>query len=69
MMDRFGICFNFAFKFKLRRYSTENFTTPSERERACEVLSKTLGSIEGAKRLVVGRGLHSPTCQLNLSRV
>ena len=40
-----------------RQFGTEQFHSENDRERACEVLGKTLNSIEGAKRLVVG---HTP---------
>jgi hypothetical protein len=40
-----------------RTFSTENFVTESDRDRACEVLGKTLDMIPGAKRMVVG---HTP---------
>ena len=40
-----------------RTFSTEQFVTESDRDRACEVLGKTLDMIPGARRMVVG---HTP---------
>jgi hypothetical protein len=40
-----------------RTFGTENFVTPSDRERACDVLGKTLDLLPGVKRMVVG---HTP---------
>lgn len=40
-----------------RTFGTENFSNENDRERACQILEKTLDAIEGAKRLVVG---HTP---------
>ena len=37
-----------------RTFSTEQFVTESDRDRACEVLGKTLDMIPGARRMVVG---------------
>ena len=40
-----------------RMFGTENFVTDTDRDRACEVLGKTLDAIPGAKRMVIG---HTP---------
>ena len=40
-----------------RTFGTENFVTDTDRDRACEVLGKTLDAIPGAKRMVIG---HTP---------
>ena len=40
-----------------RTFGTENFATQSDRDRACDVLGKTLDALPGVKRMVVG---HTP---------
>jgi hypothetical protein len=40
-----------------RTFGTENFVTDSDRDRACEVLGKTLDLLPDVKRMVVG---HTP---------
>jgi len=59
MVNCFQFCSNFAFKFKLRRY-----TMASKRA----ALEAARNRLTWHARWVAGRGLHSSTSHLNLSR-
>jgi CRP-like cAMP-binding protein len=82
MISCFQICFNFAFNFKLRRYTKGEFfgelallNDNSHRSADAVVpadspggLCKLLSIQRGNFERILGRGLHSFTSRLNLGR-
>jgi len=61
------LLFNFAFKFNLRR-STEAAAKRDERKAAAASPQQSPLRAPPSQRMDPGRGLHSSTSQLNLSR-